>query len=150
MKKINYLLSVALIAGFLASCGDDDKKQEDPTPKATQPAKIDGAWNLVSFSAKSYYANGTIRDSSFYTYQKGFYVETYTAPSGITVTTNGNTVSGLYAIKQDSLFKPFMKNAGSGNYKLKIDSLTATRLVMNTTLKNAVNGKSVWLFKYSR
>lgn len=150
MKKLLNFGLVALVAtGLLFSCGEDEK-QDDPAPEVTQPAKIDGSWDLISFQSKRYSMGGNLVDSTGYTYAKGYYVETYSPPSAITVTTDGKTSTGLYEIKQDSLIKPFMKNAGVGNYRLKIDSLTTTRLVLNITLKNAINGKSVWMFKYSR
>lgn len=151
MKKITNYLFVALMAtGLLSSCGDDNDKQEDPSPKTTEPAKITGSWHLVSFLHKKYAANGTLLDTVYYTHPKGYYIETYSEPNTLTVVTSGKTEVGVYEIKQDSIIKPFMDNAGTGNYRLKIDSLTSTRLVLNITMKNAVNGKTNWQYKYSR
>lgn len=133
MKRIFPFCLLAL--SLFSSCGSDDAKKDDPQPVTpTQPAKIDGMWHLYEVETNHYDGNGNkIGTTKIEKYNKATSTQVFTPPSAYQSTIDGASSAGTYQLKQDSLIIVVPNET----IRVKIDSLTTTRLVYTSTIQVA-------------
>lgn len=149
MKKL-LTYSLLVLSGFmLPACGDDDDKQQDPAP-----VTIEGRWLVTRIEQKAYNSNndqiGNTKIETSYPHQ----AITFTSPNAFLEEQAGSPplqASGTYVFNSNTvdINTPAPLTVLNGQYQ--IDTLTATRLVMQITIPaSGTNPKLNRLFRANK